>query len=70
MAGWEKEAYAANIPSIPEPRCQMQPDQTPPLPKPRGPVQAKVSYMGATRSPTENLLNEALPGRKTVGGFW
>lgn len=55
MADWEKAAYAANIPSIPEP-----PDS--PSAQSEGASSGQVSFTGATESLTENLPHQ-LPAR-------
>lgn len=55
MAGQEKEAYAASIPSIPEP-----PDS--PSAQSKGASSGQVSFTGATESLTENLPHK-LPAR-------
>lgn len=59
MAAREREAYTANIPSIPEP-----PDS--PSAQSEGASSGQVSFTGATESLTENLPHQ-LPARDKDG---
>lgn len=68
--GGLEEAYAASIPGIPEPRCQMQPDQTPPLPRPRGPGQAESPLQGPRGVCWRTSSRNFLPSTKPGDGLW
>lgn len=52
--GWEKEAYATDIPSIPEPPCQRSLNRLPHSAQGKGASVGQVSFRGAVGTAAEN----------------